>query len=56
MCVIIENVLDCILDLVTIYTHDSKLQLITALSLIATLYKSLQQTPSLYQPLPGNGF
>jgi hypothetical protein len=35
---------------VTTYTHNSKLQAITALSLISTLYKPPQNTLSLFQP------
>jgi hypothetical protein len=36
------------MDLLTIYTH-LELQVITALSLIFTLYKSVQHPPSLFQ-------
>jgi hypothetical protein len=39
--------LDWSMDLLTTYTDDSELQVITALSLIYTLYKSLQHTLSL---------
>jgi hypothetical protein len=38
------------MDLLTTYTHDSELQVITAQSLISTLYKSLLQTLNLLQP------
>jgi hypothetical protein len=38
------------MDLLTNYTHHSELQVITAPSLIYTLYKSLLQTLSLLQP------
>jgi hypothetical protein len=37
------------MDLLTTYTHDSELQVITAPSLISTLYKSPQHPPSLFQ-------
>jgi hypothetical protein len=36
------------MDLLTTYTHDSELQVITALSLISTLYKSPQHPLSLF--------
>jgi hypothetical protein len=38
------------LDLLTTYTHDTELQVITALSLISTLNKSQQHPLSLFQP------
>jgi hypothetical protein len=38
------------LDFLTSYTHASELQVITAPSLTATLYKSLQHPLSLFQP------
>jgi hypothetical protein len=50
------------MDLLTIYTHHSELQEITALPLISTLYKSPQHPLSFSsllcfkQPFPGNGF
>jgi hypothetical protein len=53
---------DLWMDLLTSYTHHSELQVITALSLISTLYKSPQQPPSLYpalclhQPFLSNSF
>jgi hypothetical protein len=37
-------------DLLTTYTYHSELQVITALSLISTLYKSPQHLLSLFQP------
>jgi hypothetical protein len=40
----IDGVLDWILDLLTTYTHNSELQVITAPSLISTLCKSPQHT------------
>jgi hypothetical protein len=40
--------MDWWMDLLTIYTHRSELQLITALSLISTIYKSPQQQLSLF--------
>jgi hypothetical protein len=42
--------MDWILDLLTTCTHHSKLQVITALSLLSTLYKSQQHPLSLFQP------
>jgi hypothetical protein len=50
MCVTIDGVLDWILDLLTTYTHDSKLQAITAPSLISTIHKSSQHPLSIFQP------
>jgi hypothetical protein len=50
------------LDLLTICTHHLELQVITALSLTSTLYKSLDTNKSfpsllcLQQPFPSNGF
>jgi hypothetical protein len=50
------------MDLLGVYTHDSELQVITALRLISTFYKLLLQTLSFPQPqclqqlIPGNGF
>jgi hypothetical protein len=50
------------MHLLTTYTHHSELQVITALSLISTLYKSSQHLLSfssllcLHQPFPSNGF
>jgi hypothetical protein len=41
--------LDWILDLLTTYTHHSKLQVITALLLISTLCKSSQHPLTLFQ-------
>jgi hypothetical protein len=38
------------MDLLTTYTHHSELQVITALSVISTLYKLLQHPLSLFQP------
>jgi hypothetical protein len=46
----IDHVLDWILDLLTTYTHNSELQVITAPSLISTLCRSPQHMPSLFQP------
>jgi hypothetical protein len=40
--------MDCSTDLLTTYTNNSELQVITALSLICTLYKSLQHPLSLF--------
>jgi hypothetical protein len=48
--VTIDGFLDWILDLLTTNTYNSELQVITALSLISTAYKSPQHTPSLLQP------
>jgi hypothetical protein len=42
--------MEWILDLLTTYTHHSQLKVITALSLISTLYKSPQQPLCLFQP------
>jgi hypothetical protein len=38
------------MDLMTTYTHDSELQIITALSLISIVHKSQQHPLSLIQP------
>jgi hypothetical protein len=38
------------MDLLTIYTHDSELQIIKAPPLISTIHKSPQHTLSLFQP------
>jgi hypothetical protein len=55
--------LDLLLPLLTIYTHDSELQAITAPPLISTTHKSPQHPLSLFssrlclhQPFSGNGF
>jgi hypothetical protein len=45
-----RRALDCWMNLLTTYTYDSELQELTTLSLIYTLYKSLQRLPSLLQP------
>jgi hypothetical protein len=50
MGVTLDGVLDLIFDFLTTYTHDSGLQAITAPSLISTVHKSPQHTPSLFQP------
>jgi hypothetical protein len=42
--------MDLWLDLLTTYTHNSELQVITALPLISTIHKSPQQPLSLFQP------
>jgi hypothetical protein len=42
--------MDWWMDLLTIYTHYLELQVITGLSLISTLYKSLLQTQSFLKP------
>jgi hypothetical protein len=42
--------MDCILDLMTTYTHDSELQAITEPPLISTIHKSPQHPLSLFQP------
>jgi hypothetical protein len=46
--VTLDGGLDCILHLLTTYTNNSELQVITAPSLISTLYKSPQYTLSLF--------
>jgi hypothetical protein len=38
------------MDLLTTYTHDLELQVITALPLISTIHKSLEHPLSLFQP------
>jgi hypothetical protein len=48
--VTIDGVLDWTLALLTTLQHDWELQVITAPSLISTLYKSPQHTLSLFQP------
>jgi hypothetical protein len=42
--------MDWILDLLNTYTHHSELQVITAPSLISTLYKSPHHPLNLFQP------
>jgi hypothetical protein len=42
--------MDWWMSLLTTYTHDSELQVITVLLLISTLHKSPQHLPSLFQP------
>jgi hypothetical protein len=61
--VIIDGVAIGELDLLTTSIHHSEIQVITALWLISTLYKSPQHQLSLFssllclhQPFPGNGF
>jgi hypothetical protein len=49
--VTIDGVLDWILNLLTIYTHNSELQIIAAPSLISTFYKSLEHLLILFQPV-----
>jgi hypothetical protein len=49
MNVTLDRVLDWILDLLTTYTHNLELQVITAPSLISTLYSSLEHTVSCSQ-------
>jgi hypothetical protein len=49
MSVTLDRVLDWILDLLTTYTYNLELQLITAPSLISTLYSSLEHTVSCSQ-------
>jgi hypothetical protein len=48
--VTLDGGLDSILDLLTTYTHDSELQVVTAPLLIYTLYKSPQHSLSIFQP------
>jgi hypothetical protein len=45
-----RSCLDWRIDLLTTYTHHSEPHVITALSLISTLYKSPQHLLSLFQP------
>jgi hypothetical protein len=60
--VTIDGVSDLILDLLSTYTPDLELQVITASALVSTLYKSPRHPLSfssllcLDQPFPGNGF
>jgi hypothetical protein len=49
--VTIDGVWDWILDLLTTYTRNSEVQVITATSLISTLYKSPQHTLNILQPV-----
>jgi hypothetical protein len=51
MCVCVyRRSMDWILDLLTLCTHHSELQVITALSPVSTLYKSPQHPLRLFQP------
>jgi hypothetical protein len=54
MCVTFDGVLYLLLDLLTTYTHDSQVQVITAPPLISTIHKS--SLLCFHQPFPGNGF
>jgi hypothetical protein len=60
--VTLDGVLAWILDLLTTYTYNSEIQVITGPLLISTIHKSPQHPLScnnlfcLHQPFPGSGF